>query len=68
LAVIGSASGIGGWLAGSSVWWLVSGMVLGFVAPFTLVVIMPTNKRLASAREIPSDEARALWNGLHAVF
>jgi Domain of unknown function (DUF1772) len=33
-------------LAGSGVWWLVGGLLLGAVIPFTLVVIMPTNKCL----------------------
>ena len=70
LALIGFASAVAAWLAGASVWWLVGGLMLGFVVPFTFVVIMPTNKRLASARGMGSDEARTLlnrWNRLHAV-
>jgi hypothetical protein len=29
-------------------WWLVGGIVLGAVIPFTLIVILPTNKQLLS--------------------
>ncbi|HEV3340697.1 MAG TPA: DUF1772 domain-containing protein [Pirellulales bacterium] len=70
LALIGFASAVAAWLAGSSVWWLVGGVVLGFVVPFTFAVIMLTNRRLASAHGMGSDEARTLlnrWNRLHAA-
>jgi Domain of unknown function (DUF1772) len=33
--------------AGGSLGWLVGALALGAVVPFTLVVIMPTNKRLS---------------------
>jgi len=56
--------------SGSSVWWLLGGLSLGLVVPFTLVVIMPTNRRLSSAVDKGSEETRKLldgWNKLHAV-
>lgn len=59
------------WLTGSSVWWLVGGIILGAVIPFTLIVISPTNKRLLdSSLDKGSELASRLltqWGWLHAV-
>jgi hypothetical protein len=55
----------------ASFWWLVAGVLLGSVIPFTLIVILPTNKRLLSpALDRRSAEAERLlerWGRLHAV-
>ena len=71
LAVVGFASAVIAWLAGSSVWWLVGGSFLGLAVPFTLVVIARTNRRLLSPLlDKRSQEAHRLlrrWNRLHAV-
>jgi len=71
LAVLGFVFALTAWLTGAGSWWLVGGALLGLVVPFTLIVIMPTNKRLlASIRDTGSDETRHLlerWNRLHAV-
>lgn len=71
LAVSGSAFAVLAWVSGSGVWWLVGGVLLGLVIPFTFGAIMPTNKRLlASDLDKRSDEARNLlerWNRLHGV-
>jgi len=71
LAVSGFVFAVTAWLTGAGSWWLVGGALLGLVVPFTLIVIMPTNKRLlASIRDTGSDETRHLlerWNRLHAV-
>jgi Domain of unknown function (DUF1772) len=48
LAALGLISSIVAWLAGATVWWLVAGALLGPVIPFTLIVILPTTKRLLS--------------------
>jgi len=49
----------------------VAGLLLGAVVPFTLVIILPTNKRLLDpALDEASPRAAALlarWNRLHAV-
>ena len=45
-AALGLASSVVAWVAGASLWWLVAGVLLGSVIPFTLIVILPTNKRL----------------------
>jgi hypothetical protein len=71
LAVLGFVFALTAWFAGAGLWWLIGGALLGLVVPFTLVVIMPTNKRLlASTLDRGSDETRHLlerWNRLHAV-
>jgi Domain of unknown function (DUF1772) len=71
LAVVGFVCAVVAWLVGSSSWWLIGGVLLGLVVPFTLVVIMPTNKRLLSSHlDKRSEETRRLlvrWNRLHSV-
>jgi hypothetical protein len=37
-------SSIAAWLAGASFWWAIAGVLVGSVIPFTLIVILPTNK------------------------
>ena len=71
LAVLGFAFAVLAWLAGAELRYLVAGIVLVAVAPYTLLVIMPTNRRL---RELDArgdlDEAAVLlarWNRLHSV-
>ena len=71
LAVIGLLAGLLAWYEGAGVGWLVAGVLLGALVPFTLVVIMPTNRRLLDPRlDSGSREARELlsrWGHLHAV-
>jgi len=71
LALVGFMSAVVAWFIGSTVWWLVGGILLGLVLPFTIVVIMPTNKRLLSSDlDKSSEETRKLlkkWNVLHGV-
>ena len=70
-AVLGLLSSIAAWLAGAAIWWLFAGVLLGSVMPFTLILILPTNKRLLSpALDRRSAEAERLlvrWGRLHAV-
>jgi hypothetical protein len=51
--------------------WLIGGLLLLLLIPFTLVVIMPTNKRLESQElDLHSEEAGRLlqrWGRLHAI-
>jgi hypothetical protein len=71
LAVVGLLAGLMAWYQGSGVGWLVGGVLLGALVPFTLIVIMPTNRRLLDPRlDSRSSEARELlagWGRLHAV-
>ncbi len=71
LASIGFVAGCAAWLTGGSARWVVAALLIGAVVPFTLIVIMPTNKRLlAAGRDLASAETRMLldkWGKLHAV-
>jgi hypothetical protein len=70
-AAVGLLSCVAAWLGGASFWWLIAGVILGSVIPFTLIVILPTNKRLLSPTlDRRSPEAKRLlarWGRLHAV-
>jgi uncharacterized membrane protein len=71
LAALGLVSSIVAWVAGATFWWLVGGVVLGAVIPFTLVVILPTNKQLLSPtlerRSAETERLLARWAALHAL-
>src|SRR5215470_20083372 len=41
-AAVGLLSSVAVWLAGASIWWLIAGLLLGSVIPFTLLGILPT--------------------------
>ena len=68
---MGLLSLLAAWLGGASSWWLVAGVLLGSVIPFTLIVILPTNKRLLSPeldrRSAEAERLLARWGRLHAV-
>ena len=70
-AAVGLISSIAAWLAGATFWWLVAGILLGSVIPFTLLVILPTNKLLLSPtldkRSVDAERLLARWGALHAV-
>jgi hypothetical protein len=71
LAALGFVSALAAWAGGGGRPALLGGVLLGLVIPFTLVVILPTNKRLLDpALDRTSSEAAALlarWGRLHAV-
>ena len=71
LAIAGSLLGIAAWLSEGRRIWLLAGIMLGSVVPFTLLVIFPTNRRLEDpALDASSETARNLlvrWGHLHAV-
>jgi hypothetical protein len=70
-AAVGLVSSIAAWLAGATFWWLVAGALLGSVIPFTLFVILPTNKLLLSPtldkQSVEAERLLARWGALHAV-
>jgi Anthrone oxygenase len=70
-AAVGLMSSIAAWLAGAKFWWLIAGIILGSVIPFTLVVILPTNRRLLDLtldkRSAETERLLARWSRLHAV-
>jgi hypothetical protein len=71
LAAVGLLSSIAAWLTGATFWWFVGGILIGSVIPFTLIVILPTNKRLLSPtldkHSLESKRLLARWGKLHAV-
>ena len=71
LAVIGCLAGLwSAWVLGDP-WVGLGALLLGAVVPFTLIVILPTNKQLLEPSLNPSDtrttELLARWGRLHAV-
>ena len=71
LAAVGLVSSIAAWLAGANFLWVVAGALLGSVIPFTLIVILPTNKQLLNPtlnrRSAQAGQLLARWGKLHAV-
>jgi hypothetical protein len=71
LAAMGTVCALMAWLNGSGSEWLVGGVLLGAVIPFTLAVIAPTNRKLLSSPpDSQLEETRQLlerWNRLHGV-
>ena len=71
MAMLGLVSSVVAWLAGATFWWVVAGILLGSVIPFTLLVIFPTNKQLLNPaldrRSQQTGRLLARWGGLHAV-
>jgi uncharacterized membrane protein len=71
LAAIGFAAATAAWLMGASSCWLVGGIFLGSVIPFTLIAIMPTNRKLLQP-DLDKESELTLrllekWGRLHAV-
>jgi hypothetical protein len=69
LAIVGCLSGIAAWWLTGVLLWLIAGLFIGFVVPFTFIVIWPTHRKLQVA-EGGSPELRPLlerWARLHAV-
>jgi hypothetical protein len=71
LAVLSLVSGTLAWLCGAGILWFCASILIGLVVPFTLLVIMPTNRGLLEpGRDLASPETRTLlirWGSLHAV-
>lgn len=71
LAFTATAAGVACWLQENELLWLAGAALIFAVVPFTLLVIMPTNKRLLDpARDLASPETATLlvaWGRLHAV-
>jgi len=71
LALAATVAGTCAWLLSQEVVWLIGGLLIFAVVPFTLVVIMPTNKKLLDPSLNRNSEAahRLLqrWGRLHVV-
>lgn len=71
LAIISTIAGISGWLLGGGLRQLIGAICIFPVVPFTLIIIMPTNRRLSEPDLDPASvETRRLlerWGNLHTV-
>ncbi len=71
LAIISFVSFLFAWYSNSNIGWLVGGLIIISVIPFTFIAIMPTNKKLLDPNlEKSSSATRELlvsWGKLHAV-
>ena len=71
LALLSLVAGLSSWILGGGLGWAIAALLIGAVVPFTLIVIMPTNKLLlAPGRDLSTGETRSLldrWATLHAM-
>ena len=71
LALVSFVAATGAWLLGGGLGWLLGGLIIVAVVPFTLLVIARVNRRLlAPDRDPAAPETRDLlqrWGALHAV-
>jgi hypothetical protein len=70
LAACGLVLAVVTWLSGRGVTWLVGGLLLGAVIPYTLIAMLPLNRRLLDPA-LAADPAQAAdllrrWGRLHA--
>jgi len=71
LAAFGTLNAIVSWFLGGGLSWLIGGILLGSVIPFTLIVIFPTNRQLLDPN-LDNNSGLALrlltrWGRLHAI-
>lgn len=71
LAILGAGSAVGAYMAGRGTSVLVAGIVLATVVPWTLIIIMPTNRQLMDpARTSSTPDTDVLlkkWGRLHTI-
>src|SRR6266478_7308064 len=71
LAAVCLLSSVAACLAGATFWWIIAGVLQVSVIPFTLIVILPTNKQLLSPtldrRSVQTGQLLTRWGRLHAV-
>jgi uncharacterized membrane protein len=71
LALLGFICAVVAWLLGAGISWLVGGLFLGTVIPFTFIKMMPVNKQLIASshgkNDLQSRELLIHWGKLHAV-
>ena len=71
LAAVCLLSSVAAWLAGATFWWIIAGVLQVSVIPFTLIVILPTNKQLLNSvldrRSVQTERLLARWGRLHSV-
>jgi len=71
LAALSFLASLGGWIISSNIVWLIGGILIVSVIPFTLIAILPINKQLLDPSldrnsKLASDLLKR-WGKLHAV-
>src|SRR2546428_9571949 len=71
LALAGCALGVAAWARGGDATVLIAAVLLGAVVPFTLIVLLPTNKQLLDpsldSRSAMVAELLSRWGWLHGA-
>lgn len=71
LALLGGAAAVLSWALAGGLGYLIGGLLLLAVVPFTLLVVFPTNKLLLdlhAKREVGNaEELLGRWNALHGI-
>jgi uncharacterized membrane protein len=71
LAVVSTAAGVVSWSMTGEMGWLIGALLIFAVIPFTLIVIMPTNKLLldpgAEKTSLTTHALLQKWGRLHGV-
>jgi uncharacterized membrane protein len=71
LAAVAFFSSLAAWILHSGIYWLIGGILIVIVIPFTIIVILPTNKKLLdTSLDKHSEYAEQLlnrWIRLHTV-
>ena len=71
LALVATAGAFGAWFTRGPQGWLIGGILIFAAVPFTLIAVMPTNKKLLDpGLDRSSDSTHLLllrWGRLHAV-
>src|SRR5262252_246401 len=71
LALVATLSAVGSWWIEGSRLWIVGAVIMFAIVPYTLIVILPTNKRLLTAGiDRGSEDTHRLlvrWAQLHAL-
>jgi hypothetical protein len=71
LSALGFVFSVIAWLTSTNIWWVVGGALLVLVIPFTLLVIMPTNRQLLSSgldkKSSHTNHLLVRWGRLHVV-
>src|SRR5687768_12040560 len=63
LAAVAFLSSMAAWVINAGIYWLIGGILIVVVIPFTVIVILPTNKKLLDASlDKDSEYARHLLN------
>ncbi|MFA4904561.1 MAG: DUF1772 domain-containing protein [Desulfobaccales bacterium] len=71
LAFLGFFGGSAAWLTGAGVWWLIGGIIMGSLFPFTIILMLPINNELNNPsldKNSPlAVELLSRWGNLHRI-